>query len=93
MKALAEALVHAVAYINCSPDPNEEHADEDVRTLEELATYLANATDEEKEALAAAAQRAFEQEQGGIPRPEYLKVYATWMECMFGDAWEANRRV
>jgi len=94
MKALAEALVHAVTYINCLPDPNEEHADEDVRALEEMATYLADSTDEEKDALAAAAQRAFEEEQSGsIPRPEYLEVYATWMECMFGDAWEGNRRV
>ena len=93
MKALADAVVHAVTYINCLPDPNEEHADEDVRALEELAAYLVNATNEEKDALAAAAQRALEQEKSGVPRPEYLKVYGTWMECMFGDEWEGNRRV
>ena len=93
MKALAEAIVHAVTYINCLPDPNEEHGEEDVRTLEEIATYLADATDEEKNALAAAAQRAFEAEQSaGNPRSEYLDVYGTWMECMFGDPWEGNRR-
>jgi len=92
MKALAEALVHAVTYINCLPDPNEDHADEDVRTLEEIAAYLGDATDAEKDALAAAAQRAFEQEQSSIPQPEYLNVYGTWMECMFGDAWEGNRK-
>ena len=93
MKALSDALVHAVTYINCLPDPNEERADEDVGTLEQMAAYLADATVEEKDALAAAAQRAFEQEKSDAQRPEYLNVYGTWMECMFGDEWEGNRRV
>jgi hypothetical protein len=93
MKSLAEALVHAVTYINCLPDPNEERTEEDVRTLEEMATYLATATNEEKDALAAAAQRAVAEEQSGSARPEYLNDYGTWMESMFGDEWEGNQRV
>jgi hypothetical protein len=93
MKALASALVYAVAYINCLSDPHEKHLDADVHTLEEMATYLSNATEEEKDALAAAAQQAFEQEQRGSPRPEYLEVYRTWMACMFGESWEGNRRI
>ena len=93
MKALADALVHAVAYINCLPDPTEEHVDEDVHILEDMATYLADASDLERDALAAAAQRAFEQERVGANRPDYTHVYGSWMECMFGDGWEGNRRV
>lgn len=93
MKAIADALVHSVAYVNCLPDPTEEHVDEDVQLLEDVATYLAGATDSEKDALSAAAQRAFEQEQSGAKRADYLRVYGSWMECMFGDGWEGNRRI
>ena len=93
MKALSDALVHAVAYINCLPDPTEAHVDDDVHMLEDMAAYLANSTEDERDALAAAAQRAYEQEQGGGKRTDYLQVYSIWMECMFGDGWEGNQRV
>ena len=93
MKAIADALVRAVAYVNCLPDPTEEHADEDVHLLENMATYLADSTEEERDALAAAAQRALQEEQSGAKRSDYLRVYASWMDCMFGDGWEGNRRV
>jgi hypothetical protein len=92
MKAIADALVRAVAYVNCLPDPTEERVDEDVHLLEDMATYLADSTEEERDALATAAQRAFEGEQVGAKRPDYLQVYGSWMECMFGG-WEGNRRV
>jgi hypothetical protein len=93
MKALSDALVHAVAYVNCLPDPTEAHVDDDVHFLEDTATYLAHSTDDERDALAAAAQRAFNQEQAGAKRTDYLNVYGSWMECMFGDGWEGNRKV
>lgn len=49
MKALADALVFAVTYINCLPDPAEEHLDEDVQALDDIAACLENASEEEKD--------------------------------------------
>jgi len=75
MKALADALVYSVTYINCLPDPAEEHLDDDVHALEDLATFLRGATEEEKDALAAAAQRAFEAENAWpVRREDYLRT-------------------
>ena len=45
------------------------------------------------DALAAAAQRAFSEEQAGPKRPEYLRDYGSWMEDMFGEGWTGNTRV
>jgi len=92
MKALADALVHAVTYINCLPDPTEEHVDDDVHALEDIATLLRDSTEEEKDALAAAAERAFAAESTGPRRQDYLRDLGSWMEDMFGDGWEGNRR-
>lgn len=49
MKSIAEALVHALTYINCRPDPAGEQLDEDVQTLESIAAYLRAATEQEKD--------------------------------------------
>ncbi len=93
MKAIADALVHAVAYINCLPDPTEEHLDDDVHALEDIASYLQGATEEAKDALAEAARRAFAEEEAGPKRKEYLRDYGSWMEDMFGEGWEGNSRI
>ena len=57
MKSIADALVYAVVYINCREDAEEKDLDEDVGALESIANILANASDDEKDALAAAAKR------------------------------------
>lgn len=93
MKALADAIVYAVTYINCLPDPTEEHLDEDVHALENIATYLHAATEVEKDALAVAAQKAFALEQTGLKREDYLRAYGFWMEDTFVEGWEGNTRI
>ena len=93
MKALADALVYSVTYINCSPEPVEAHLDEDVHALENVGAFLRTTTPEEQDALAVAAQRAFEAERAGPRREEYLSVLGSWMENMFAEGWEGNRRI
>jgi hypothetical protein len=90
MNAIADALVYAVVYLNVRP---EENLDSDVGALESIAGELKElATDEEKDALAAAAERALAAEKG-YPREEFIRGYSTWMEDMFGDEdWDGNRR-
>jgi hypothetical protein len=92
MKALANALVYSVTFINLRDSGDDDEDDDDARALESIAAMLASATAEEKDALAAAAQRAFEDERDGPAREEFLGDYATWMEDMFGDDWAGNER-
>ncbi|MFN0019548.1 MAG: hypothetical protein ACKVP0_14910 [Pirellulaceae bacterium] len=91
MTALANALVYAVTYINLRDSEQIDKA-EDARALESIAAMLALATSEEKDALAAAAQLAFDDERSGPAREEFLGDYAIWMEDVFGDDWAGNER-
>lgn len=97
MEAIADALVFAVAYINgrTGEDPESEDDDErDVNAMESIAAFLRAATPAEEGALAAAAERALTEERSAPrPRPELLHVYEHWMENMFGEGWQGNRRV
>jgi hypothetical protein len=96
MEAIADALVWAVSYINCRPleDHESRYDDGDVGALESIAGFLHTATPAEEAALAAAAQRALAAErEGPSPRPEFLRDYERWMEDMFGEGWQDNRRV
>src|SRR6202034_3993484 len=52
MKAIADALVYAVTYINLRGGENEAYADDDVGALESIAGMLHSATAEEEDALA-----------------------------------------
>jgi hypothetical protein len=90
MKAIADALVYAVTYINLR---NAGDALDDVGALESIAGFLHNASVEEENALAAAAERALAAELTLAPREEFAKNYKTWMEDMFGEAWLGNKRV
>ncbi len=91
MRAIADALVYAVAYIDCRSF--EEQADEDVAALESIAGLLHDATAAEQDALAAAADRALAAELASpLPRPELVREYQGWMEHMF-DGWQGNRRL
>ena len=95
MEAIADALVYAVTYINCRPleDDEPRSNDDDVKALESIAGFLASATPAEQDALAAAAERAREAEIAYLPRPEFVEDYSRWMQDMFGDEWEGNRRL
>jgi len=93
MGAIADALVYAVAFINCRPTDGLE-SDYDCGALESIAAMLDNRNPGGEDALAAAAERALEAERSaGSPRPEFLQLYSCWMEDMFGDGWHDNCRV
>ena len=95
LDAITDALVYAVAYINCRPleDAASRYDDGDVSALECIAGFLRDASPAEQDALAAAAERALAAERSSPqPRPEFLRDYERWMEDMFGDGWRGNRR-
>jgi hypothetical protein len=96
MEAIADALVYAVSYINCRPleGHDSRYDDGDVSALESIAAFLHAATRAEEDALAAAAERALAAERDSpSPRPEFIQDYERWMEDMFGEGWQGNRRV
>jgi hypothetical protein len=95
MDAIAAALVVAVAHINCrGEEGDDELLDEDVAALEGIAAYLHSWTPAEEDALAAAAERAAAAETASKrPNKKLLRDYQHWMEEMFVDGWEGNRRV
>jgi len=93
MNAIAEALVYAVTYINLREDDTEDDEGDDVGALESIAAILQDATEAEKDALAAAAEKALAEEQSDYPREEVAQDFRTWMEDMFGDEeWKGNHR-
>ena len=94
MQFIADALVYAVSYINCRNADDDDLTDDDVSALESIAAYLADATPQEQDALAAAANRALAEEQSlASPRQELIDDFSTWMEDMFGEEWHGNERV
>ena len=93
MRALADAIVYAVTYINLWQDEREEFLDDDVGALESIAARLQGATPQEQDALADADERALEQELASThPREKFVADYRTWMEDMLGEPWNGNRR-
>jgi hypothetical protein len=93
MRALADALVYAVAYISALPDEREEFLHYDVRALESIAAYLNGASRAEQDELAEAAERAFASERNaGQPLGAFAAALQNWMENVFGPPWEGNRR-
>lgn len=92
MKSIADALVYAVTYVSLVGLKEDSYRNDDVGALESIAAILNSSTEEEKDALAAAADRALANELGSIPRDEFVRDYRTWMEDMFGEEWEGNTR-
>ena len=92
MKSIADALVYAVTYINLMGATEEEYDDGDVGALESIAAMLNSATEQEKDALAAAAEKALADELNHVPRQEFVRDYRTWMQDLFGDEWDGNKR-
>lgn len=94
MKAIADALVYAVTYINLRDASDNRYDDGDVGALESIAGFLYEATEPEQDALADAAERALRDEQAGGAREEFVRDYSRWMEEMFGDEdWQGNSRI
>ena len=94
MKSLADAVVYAVTYINCRPDPEERFLDGDSDALTDIAVYLHQCTDQEKQVLADAAERSLAGwRAAGSPRPDWEKSLSTFMEDIYGDEWQGNKRV
>jgi hypothetical protein len=95
MDAIAAALVLAVVHITCrGEEGDDEQLDEDVGALEGIAAYLRNCTPAEEDALAAAADGAATAERAcKRPNKKLLHDYEHWMEEMFVEGWEGNRRV
>ena len=81
-----------MTYINCRA-ANEDD-DGDVEALESIAGCLHDATPTEEDELAGAAERALAAELAlKAPRPDFVRDYTTWMEDVFGEGWQRNRRV
>jgi hypothetical protein len=95
MDAIADALVYAVTYVDRhGADQAESLFEGDVGALDRIAASLRNATPVEEDALAAAAERAGTAERAApTPRPAFVRNYERWMEAMFGEGWQGNRRV
>jgi hypothetical protein len=95
MQAIADALIYAASYINCRPleDADSRYDDGDVGALESIAYFLNEASPEELDALAAAADRVLAAELASpAPRPEFVRDYSLWMEDLLGENWTGNRR-
>lgn len=91
MNSLADAVVHAVTYLNCTPGTGME--DEEIAILDTLRGILEGCTEAEKDALAEAADRAFQAEVNGAHRMEFMRDYVYWMQDMFGaEEWRGNDR-
>ena len=91
MKSLASAVVHAVTHFNCGPGTGFD--DEDVAALNTIGSMLEKCTEEEKDALSDAADRAFLAEHASAHRMDYMRDYLYWMQDMFGkEVWQLNSR-
>jgi hypothetical protein len=89
--ALADALVRAMAHLDSAGVRHDEKSAEYETYLEATAailTVLRRATEAEKDALAAAAERAAAAESS----PAFRAYYGGWMEGVFAGRWEGNRR-
>ena len=92
MDSIADAIVYAVAHISCR-DESEESVEDDDSALGHIMAYLSHATPEEKDALAAAAERALREEQSlHHPKQEMIDFFENWMEFMIGRDWDGNNR-
>lgn len=94
MDSISDALVYAVAHIRCRDASDEDTANDDDSALGHIMAYLSEATLAEKSALADAAKRALAEEQSLYgPNQEWMDLFATWMEDIFGRAWNGNEQV
>ena len=94
MKAIADAIVYAAAYID-SRDQREEFDDDDSdeSAVSHIMAYLSHATPVEEDALAAAAERALKEERSlHHPQQDMIEFFSRFMEIMFGMDSDGNER-
>ena len=94
MKATADAIVYAAAYID-SRDQREEFDDDDSdeSAVSHIMAYLSHATPVEEDALAAAAERALKEERSlHHPQQDMIEFFSRFMEIMFGMDSDGNER-
>lgn len=95
MKAIAESLVIALAYLDWRPYPGHEYLDENCDIIDMIGVdrLQSEATEVELLALAEAAERLHQQELASRePRPHFVQAYGRFMEDMVGHPWVGNRR-
>jgi hypothetical protein len=94
MKAIAESLVLAVTYLDWRPYPGHEFLDENCDILDQIGERLQyEATEEELQALAEAAERLLQLELArSEPEPHFVEGFGRFMEDMVGHHWVGNRR-
>jgi hypothetical protein len=92
MDTLANTLIYAIAYIEMREEASDISLDNDVNALESIAYYLSQATDQELDAMATAANSALRAELSTeLPRPKFVNFYGHFMENLL-DGWVCNRR-
>jgi|JI6StandDraft_1071083.scaffolds.fasta_scaffold28543_5 hypothetical protein len=85
MKAIADALVYAVTYINVASG-DDDRADDDCGALESITAFLREATPSELQALHEAANRAIVTEKAAkSPRPDFLNAYSDFIETIIDE--------
>lgn len=95
VKAIAESLVIAFAYLDWRPYPGHEFLDENCDILDMIGVdrLQSEATGEELQALAEAAERLHQEELASPePRPHFVQAYGRFMEDVVGSPWVGNRR-
>ena len=93
MKAIADAIVYAAAYIDSQDQREEFDDDSDESAIAHIMAYLSHATPEEEDALASAAERALKEEQSlHHPQQKMIELFSRWSEIMCGMDWDGNKR-
>lgn len=86
MQVLAKAIIYAATYI-AVVERADDDVDDDVDALESITAYLADATEAEQNALAAAAEEMLAAELNTpSPRVEYVAGYRNFMESIYGES-------
>jgi hypothetical protein len=93
MKAIADAIVYAAAYIDSRDQREEFDDDRDESAMSHIMAYLSHATSTEEDALAEAAERALKEEQSlHHPQQDMIEFFSRSMEIMCGMDWDGNKR-
>ena len=93
MKTITDALVLAIAYIDFRRGDDESLLNDDVRVFESLVAILRDATAEERQQIATAAERALTQAQASPnPPSELISCLQSFMEDMSSNSWTGNDR-
>lgn len=81
MKALATAIVEALAFLELSDDDVVD-PDSAVEAMESIAATLAEGSAKERNAIAKAVKSALAHEQEGDSDPDAIEFYESFMDSM-----------